>query len=232
VEQAVRPGSYANRYAKHSTRAGATTLGKGRPGMSHRLAVRPSTQHPTGQDLLARLASKDPQAWQEVIDRYEGLIRKVARSRGLQANEAEDVVQTTWLRLLLHAGSVHNAERLATWLATTARREASHVLRLAGRHILVGDDTGFGPGPDAMPAADLSLLRSERDAGLWRALESLPDRCGRLLKLLLTDPPPSYAKVAAELGMPVGSIGPTRARCLDCLRRRKEVQAELQPDGR
>jgi len=192
----------------------------------------PSTHESGGADLLAALASGDAQAWRAVVGRYEGLIRAIAHSRGLRSSEAEDVVQTTWLQLLAHARGLRDADRLGAWLATTARRAASHALRLSGRQVLVADDTLFGSIPDATPAADLALLRSERDAALRQALESLPDRCRRLLGLLLTDPPPSYAKVAAELGIPVGSIGPTRARCLDCLRRRKEVRDRLRPDDR
>ncbi len=185
----------------------------------------------TRADLLADLADGDVQAWQGVVDSYAGLLWAIARARGLGAGDAADVVQTTWLRLFENARSVRDAERLRAWLAVTARREALRVLGLAGRSVLVSDDAQLEPvGADA-PVDELVLLW-ERDAALWQACESLPSRCSRLLRLLFADPAPSYAEIAATLGIPVGSIGPTRARCLDCLRRRKEVRQELQPDLR
>jgi len=89
----------------------------------------------------------------------------------------------------------------------------------------VADEIYFEPGRLGDVAVDAALLASEQDAALWRAFGALPDRCKRLLNLLTTDPPPSYAEISQTLGLPVGSIGPTRARCLDCLRRSGAVRA-------
>jgi len=176
----------------------------------------------TRADLLADLADGDAAAWQGVVDRYAGLIWTIARARGLEASDAADVVQTTWLRLFENARSVRDPERLRAWLAVTARHEALRVVGRARRSVPVGDETQFEPvGADA-PIDELVML-SERAATLRQACETLPSRCRRLLGMLFADPAPSYAEIAATLQIPVGSIGPTRARCLDCLRRRKEV---------
>jgi DNA-directed RNA polymerase specialized sigma24 family protein len=103
-------------------------------------------------------------------------------------------------------------------LATTARRECLVVLRRSRREPPVGDERLLDTVPDQRSALDVTLLVDERDASLWRVFEELPDRCRRLLRVLLADPAPSYAEVADALDMPIGSIGPTRQRCLASLR--------------
>ncbi len=177
-------------------------------------------------DLLADLADGNARAWRAVVDRHTGLIWSVAHSYGLSASDTADVVQTTWLRLLEHARSLRDADHLRAWLAVTARHEAIQVLRRASRSTLVDDDSRLESSAEDVPV-DEPMLRSERDATLREACETLPSRCRRLLPLLFADPPVSYAEIAAVLAIPMGSIGPTRARCLACLRHRKEVQQAL-----
>jgi RNA polymerase sigma factor (sigma-70 family) len=182
-----------------------------------------------GADLLARLRDGDAAAWEEVVERYSSLIWAVARAHRLDPTRAADVSQVTWLRLLEHLDEVRQPDRLGAWLATTARRECLRAIKLRQRDLLVADDGeldqgGHGSGGEGPGEA---LLDAERDAALWRAFESLRPQCQRLLRVLLADPEPSYAEVSAALGMPVGSIGPTRARCLDCLRRSKELHGVL-----
>jgi RNA polymerase sigma factor (sigma-70 family) len=185
-----------------------------------------------GADLLARLRGGDAAAWEEVVERYSGLIWAIARAHRLDPTRAADVSQVTWLRLLEHVEEVRQPDRLGAWLATTARRECLRAIKLRQRDLLVGDegeleqgvdDAGGGQGGGPGDA----LLDAERDAALWRAFASLRPQCQRLLRVLLADPEPSYAEVSAALDMPIGSIGPTRARCLDCLRRNKELHAVL-----
>jgi RNA polymerase sigma factor (sigma-70 family) len=180
-----------------------------------------------GADLLAGLRANDATAWEEVVERYSGLIWAIARAHRLDATRAADVSQVTWLRLLEHVDEVRQPDRLGAWLATTARRECLRVIKLRQRDLLVGDDGEFEQSNDARGTPGDALLHAERDAALWRAFESLRPRCQRLLRVLLADPEPSYAEASAALGMPIGSIGPTRARCLDCLRRNKELHAVL-----
>lgn len=171
--------------------------------------------------LLESAAGGDQRAWDSIVDRYSRLVWSVARSFRLSAADAADVHQSTWLRLVEQLGRIRDPQRLGAWLATTARREALALLRRAGRDLPTGDPLTL-ESPDATqaePEPDEGVLRRERDRDLWRAFGRLPGNCQSLLRLLLIDPPPSYAEVSAALELPIGSIGPTRSRCLDQLRR-------------
>ena len=167
--------------------------------------------------LVRGARAGDSGCWDELVERFTPLLWSVARGFRLDAAAAADVVQTTWLRLVENLGSVREPERVGSWLATTARRECLAVLRHAGRTVPT-DGIELDRVDAAAEPLDAGLLRDERAAELWAALAAVPDRCQRLLRVLAADPPPSYAQVAAALDMPVGSIGPTRGRCLDRLR--------------
>jgi RNA polymerase sigma factor (sigma-70 family) len=165
--------------------------------------------------LVRRAAAGDQRAWDQLVQGYAGLVWAVARLHGLSASDAADVSQVTWLRLVEQVGRLRQPERLAAWLATTARRESARVARRAARQ--VGDGRDVADGPDDA-TADGRVELEERDALLRRAFAGLTPRCRELLGLLLADDNLSYAEVSQILEMPVGSIGPTRARCLACLR--------------
>lgn len=191
-----------------------------------------STQAPTptpttdAGTLVRAAADGDQRAWSVLVERFSKLVWAIARNHRLCADDACEVSQTTWLRLAEHIDRLQDPSKVGGWLATTARHESLRVLRGAGRQIPMGDDM---PEP-ACPGAgiDEELLRSERDSLLWRAFSRLPARDRALLRLLVSDPMPSYEEIGAAMGMPVGSVGPTRARCLDRLRREAEVM-ELVP---
>ncbi|MFD1149625.1 RNA polymerase sigma factor [Saccharothrix hoggarensis] len=168
--------------------------------------------------VLAAAAGGDQGAWNTLVERYNGLLWSIARGYRLGEADAADVVQTTWVRLVEHLDRIDDPERLASWLATTVRRECLQLIRRTGRQRRAGDDESLDELPDPGPAPDESILADERDAALWRTLAALPERCQRLLRVLMASPPPAYAEVAAALDMPVGSIGPTRQRCLGRLR--------------
>jgi RNA polymerase sigma factor (sigma-70 family) len=169
--------------------------------------------------LVRRAAGGDQEAWDELVRGHAGLVWTVARLHGLSSSDAADVSQFTWLRLVEHVRGLREPERLAAWLATTARRESRRVARRAALQVPMEDLDRSGAGGDD-PPADGRVLLAERDARLWEAFGRLTPRCRELLGLLLmTDDDLSYAEVGGALGMPVGSIGPTRARCLACLRR-------------
>ncbi len=178
----------------------------------------PTKREDAVRPLLAAAAAGDADAWNELVDRFTGLLWATARAHRLAPNDAADVVQTTWLRLVENLGRIDDPERLPGWLATTARRECLAVLRRSQREPPVGEERVFDAVPDQRPRLDAALLVSERDAALWRVFDQLTDRCRRLLRVLMADPAPAYADVAAALDMPIGSIGPTRARCLSSLR--------------
>jgi RNA polymerase sigma factor (sigma-70 family) len=176
--------------------------------------------------LLARARAGDQAAWNTIVEQYTGLLWSVARAYRLDTATAGDAIQTTWLRLVEHLDRIQDPERLGGWLATTVRRECLQVLRRNTRErIAPGGDAGLDAVDTEAQPLDAALLASERDAALWTAFREIPDRCQRLLRVLMATPPPSYEHVAAALDIPIGSIGPTRARCLSRLR------ALLEPTG-
>jgi RNA polymerase sigma factor (sigma-70 family) len=156
------------------------------------------------------------------VDEFSGLVWAVARAHRLSDADAADVAGTTWLALVENLGRVREADRLGAWLATTARRESLRILRGAQRQVPTGEDFAEAPADGADAAGD--LIARERDDLLWRAFGRLPARDQALLRLLVADPQPSYDEISAALEMPIGSIGPTRGRALERLRR--EVERE------
>jgi RNA polymerase sigma factor (sigma-70 family) len=166
--------------------------------------------------LLARAAQGDQRAWNELVDEHSRLLWSVARSFRLDAADANDVVQTTWLRLLEHLDRIEDPSRLVGWLVTTARREAMRVLRRSSRERPVVEDTVLDR-PDEGPPVDAALLQDERNRALWEAFAGLNEKCRQLLRVAVTHPQ-AYDEISEALGMPIGSIGPTRRRCLTQLR--------------
>ena len=139
------------------------------------------------------------------------------------AAQAADVTQTTWLRLVENLDRIQDPERLGAWLATTARRECLRIIRIRGREVMI-DDEGFFEAATAR-SVDAGLLRRERAEAVRRAFARIGERCQALLRLLASPTEPSYEEIGAALGIPIGAIGPTRARCLDKLRRSPELAA-------
>jgi RNA polymerase sigma factor (sigma-70 family) len=177
--------------------------------------------------LLAAAAAGDGSAWNALVEQYTGLLWSVARGYRMSTADSADAVQTTWLRLVENLDRIEDPSRLPGWLATTVRRECLRTLRRSKREQPSFDDDGLPDLPDDTEPLDAALLLEERDAALWRALRQMPERCQLLLRVLMASPPPSYAEVAAALDMPIGSIGPTRQRCLDRLRRIAEAEGAL-----
>ena len=175
--------------------------------------VRPATG-----DLAKAAAGGDEAAWRALVERFSGLIWSVTRAYRLGSADAADVFQTTWLRLAEHIGRLDHPEYVGAWLATTARRESLRASRASARVVPTGDDAVFDAREAEEATPEQAVLLSERSDDLWRAFRALPARCQALLRLLMATPAPSYAEVAAALDRPVGSIGPTRARCLRLLR--------------
>lgn len=166
--------------------------------------------------LVQRAADGDQRSWDRLVDQFSGMVWAVARAHRLEDADAADVSQATWLRLVQHVGRLDKPERVGAWLATTARRESLRVLRCAHRPSDWDDEALECESPDTAP--DDGLLRAERDEALARAFACLRPRDQSLLRMLMSDPRPGYDEIAAALDMPVGSIGPTRARALERLR--------------
>jgi RNA polymerase sigma factor (sigma-70 family) len=168
-------------------------------------------------ELVELARAGDRSAWESLVDRFSGLVWATARSHRLNDADAADVLQTTWLRLLEHLDGLRNPDAVGGWLVTTAHHECLRVLRRQARQVPTQDDR---IPQDTVPGTlDAKLLMDERDSALWRSFAKLSARCQALLRMLAADPAPSYADVSLALAMPVGSIGPTRSRCLQSLRR-------------
>jgi RNA polymerase sigma factor (sigma-70 family) len=167
--------------------------------------------------VVRAAAAGDQMAVAQLVDRFTARIRGAARTHRLAAPDVEDVTQTTWLRLLQGADTIRNPDAIGAWLETTARRESLRVLKAKQRERPTDDLEVFdGPAP---PMADQPRPSPERCAvALTAALEELTGHQRSLISTLFSDPAPRYGDVSLALGIPIGSIGPTRARALKRLR--------------
>ncbi len=176
--------------------------------------------------LVARALEGDSSAWDRLVGRFTPLVLSIVRRNRLQDAEAQDVVQTVWLRLVEHLGAVREPRALPGWIATTTRHECHHVH--GGRLPVPSADLDAHGPVDGSPGPDRDLLAGERHEALLAAVAELPERQRALLLLLLEDPPLPYDEIGRRLGMPVGSIGPTRARAIARIRSHAAVRALLE----
>lgn len=184
------------------------------PGKNRRAGTASATDI---AQLVRGAAAGDRWAWERLVEQYERLIWAMTREFKLADSDAGDVSQATWLRLLEHIDRIEHPDRIGSWLATTARHECLRHVSKAKRIMLVHDDVVFGVAT-LQPDVDEGLLAAERAAAVREAMALLPWRWQKLLEMLMADPPVSYAEISSQLGLPVGSIGPTRGRCLERLR--------------
>src|SRR5271167_416757 len=181
---------------------------------------------PVVTDLVIRARNGDKQAWDALVERYAPLIWSICRRHRLDDADADDVGQSVWLQLVDQLDKVRDPAALPGWLATTTRRECARVLRgVRGPHA-----AGYSLDAETIPddqarMAEQQVLMAERHAALREAFTHLPPRCQQLIAVLIEDPPVPYAEISARLGIPVGSIGPNRSRCLDRLRRYPAIAA-------
>lgn len=173
------------------------------------------TETPVAELLVAAANGSQP-AWDALVDRYGRLVWSVIRGFRLDTATAADVSQTVWLRLVEHCTRIRDPERLPAWLATTARNESIRASRRLAR--AVPTELSVEVADEGAAAVDERMLDDEQLREVLAAFGEVPERCRSLLRLLCTDPPLDYETISSMLEMPVGSIGPTRARCLDRLR--------------
>jgi RNA polymerase sigma factor (sigma-70 family) len=181
--------------------------------------------------LVVAAGRGDQNAWDVLVARFTRLLWSIARGYRLDDATAADAVQTTWLRLVDNLDKISEPEAIGGWLATRMRRECLHVLRRSAREIPSTTNGWLDEEPARLRELDARLLDDERDRALWRAMGMLKERCQRLLRVLMAAPAPSYDEVSAALGMPIGSIGPTRQRCLRHLRRLATADPVLADSG-
>jgi RNA polymerase sigma factor (sigma-70 family) len=192
------------------------------PGSTNRFA------DPT--DLVVAAIDGDRYAWDSLVSRYTPLVVQITRRYRLSASDSEDVAQVVWLRVLQHLDQIREPRALPGWIATTARNESLRVVTKDSKTELVDPLTSNRlDSADGGPEVDDALLAGERRDALRRGLAELEPKQRELLLLVCAEPPVSYGEISRRLGIPIGSIGPTRARCLAKLRATSSVAALFRP---
>lgn len=169
--------------------------------------------------IVQKAAAGDARAWEELVSRFGGMIAATGRRYRLSPSDVAELQQTTWLKLVENFDRIEQPERIGGWLATTARRESLQLLRKASKYNTGADQIMANMPDKRLPEPDARPIAEERDAVLHAAWSKLKPRCQELLSLLLADDAMGYKDLSKLLDMPVGSIGPTRMRCLEHLRR-------------
>jgi RNA polymerase sigma factor (sigma-70 family) len=175
--------------------------------------------------LVDRAANGDQGAWDEIVERYAPLVWTICCRYRLSRHDTEDVGQTVWLLLVEQLGRLREPAALPGWLATTTSRECLRLVTATrkSQQVRSGLDDAAQFVDDKV--IDEEILLAERNAMLRAAFAELPPRCQQLLSMLMRDPPRSYGEIHAALGIPVGSIGPQRARCLERMRKSSALVA-------
>jgi RNA polymerase sigma factor (sigma-70 family) len=193
-----------------------------------------ATPAPEPSDLAETVraaAGGDERAWGTLVARFDRTARSVARAHRLGHHDIEEVAQTTWLRLFEHIGGLHEPAAVPGWLWVTARHESLRVVRAHERERVTDDgvvpEGRVAPDDGAEATGLCALTASERRKALAAALEALSPRQRSLVRMLLVDPEVTYERISSALGLPVGSIGPTRARSFERLRRDRRLHAVL-----
>lgn len=182
----------------------------------------------THGELLARAAEGDQEAWDALVDRFSQMVWSIARGFRLDDATAKDVTQTVWLRLVENLDRITDPERLPGWLATTCRREALRVKGVRERVVPTEFEYDIA---DEKPSLEAMLVEDEQAREVLVAFKGLSEDCRQLLSLLCTDPPLSYEEIAEIVGRPIGSLGPTRARCLERLKAAMSARISGADDG-
>ena len=181
-------------------------------------------------DLVTRARKGDQQAWDVLIERYSPLIWSICRHYGLSRADAEDVGQRTWLQFVNYLGAIRDPAALPGWLTTTTRRECNRAVRAARGPQAAGRLLDENIPDKQTRTAEQELLAAERHAALREAFTCLSPPRQQLMAMLIEDPPVPYTEISARLGIPVSSIGPTRRRCLDQIRRHPAIAALINPE--
>ncbi len=225
--------AFSNRPARAASGDATVSAQSGRRGRfgygpalgSGRLSARSRLAPEDLAELVTAAAGGDQRAWDALVSEFSGLVWAVARAHRLGEADAADVSQATWVRLFEHLDRIADPTRVGAWLGTTARRECLRILRGAQRQVLFGDEAPYREPCDA--PAEAALIAAERDIAVRKCFGRLRHSDQALLRLLMAEPRPAYEEISAALNMPIGSIGPTRARALERLRRELDQEGAL-----
>jgi RNA polymerase sigma factor (sigma-70 family) len=182
---------------------------------------------PTVVSLVARAANGDQAAWDEIVERYAPLVWAICLRHQLDRQSIDDIGQSVWLLLVENIGRLREPAALPGWIATTTRRECLRALRTGGRRGIEVPTPFEEQPPDESAEIDKEIIEAELHAALRAAFAELPAGCRELLSMMISESAPGYASISATLGIPMGSIGPTRARCLAKLRQSRYLAALL-----
>ncbi len=178
---------------------------------------------------IAAVMRSDEQAWNALIERHQHIIDAACRRYRLRPEDAADVSQTVWMKAIDNLDRIRELRAMPGWIKTTAMRAACTLLRSRDRLTLVDvsedNSADWSPLAQRSSEVDAQMLHAERRAAVRDGLAELPESHRALLSLLVTDPPISYQQISDQLGLPVGSIGPTRARCLRKLAATPSIRA-------
>jgi RNA polymerase sigma factor (sigma-70 family) len=182
------------------------------------------SRSPALGSLVRAAAAGDERAWDSLVARYAPLVRSIARRHRLSPADQDDVLQRTWLALFRSIGRLKTPEALGGWLSTTAANESRQLLRASGRELAVGElpESDLREAQEPVALED-HLMGADRRKALRSAVLRLDGRQKAMLEMLMAPSTPSYAEISASLGVPIGSIGPTRARSLARLRRQPQI---------
>lgn len=181
---------------------------------------------PAAVALVAHAAAGDKVAWEAIVDRYAPLVWSICTRYQLSTSDRQDAAQQVWILLCGQLDRLREPAALPGWLATATRRECLRMVAAARESRQRESEPGEEPLLDDDAWIDEEIICAERNAALAEALAGLPESCQQLLSMLLADPPLSYAEISARLNIPVGSIGPLRARCLERLRKSHALLTE------
>jgi RNA polymerase sigma factor (sigma-70 family) len=195
------------------TTTGQTSAGDGPSGDD----ARPGAVWAEATDGFNRWVAGDSAGLDDLVAVMTPVLWHVVRAYRLSDSAAEDVIQNTWLALVRRRAAILDPVAVGGWLTTTARREAWRTAGAKTTPTPIDDDDLDHVLPQQRSAEDSAVEHDEGDR-LWAAVDGLPERCRRLLRIVAFENRPDYRELATELGMPVGSIGPTRGRCLAKLR--------------
>jgi RNA polymerase sigma factor (sigma-70 family) len=180
------------------------------------------------RSLVRASVDGDEGAWNELVRRHAHLVIAVTRQYRIPPVDAQDISQTVWLRLVEHLADIREPAAIPSWIITTTKHECLRLLRSGGRTVPVDPLNGRVLDQSADDGVDGHLLDAERHQALRDGLAELAPHQRELLALLAADPPPPYAEISRRLGIPIGSIGPTRSRILEKLRATNAIRTYLE----